>query len=88
MFYGGLLAVLYVATGRLSFVVVGLAAFALGAWYLGTHIPHVHERVEAWLHPFNPALYNTRRRQLPDRQLDLRAGRRRACSARASARRR
>jgi cell division protein FtsW (lipid II flippase) len=58
MFYGALLAILYVATGRLSFVVVGLAAFALGAWYLGTHIPHVHDRVEAWLHPLNPALYH------------------------------
>ncbi len=58
MFYGGLLAVLYVATGRLSFVVVGLLAFALGAWYLGAHIPHVHARVEDWLHPFNPHLYN------------------------------
>jgi cell division protein FtsW (lipid II flippase) len=58
MFYGGLLAVLYVATGRLSFVVVGLIAFALGAWYLGTHIPHVHDRVEAWLHPLTPQLYH------------------------------
>jgi len=58
MFYGGLLSVLYVATGRLSFVVVGLAAFALGAWYLGTHIPHVQDRVQAWLHPFNQALYD------------------------------
>jgi cell division protein FtsW (lipid II flippase) len=58
MFYGGLLAMLYVATGRLSFVVIGLLAFALGAWYLGTHIPHVHARVEDWLHPFNPHLYN------------------------------
>jgi cell division protein FtsW (lipid II flippase) len=58
MFYGGLLAVLYVATGRLSFVVVGLLAFAIGAWYLGTHIPHVHDRVEAWLHPLNAHLYH------------------------------
>jgi cell division protein FtsW (lipid II flippase) len=58
MFYGALLAILYVATGRLSFVAVGLAAFAIGAWYLGTHIPHVHDRVEAWLHPLNPALYS------------------------------
>jgi cell division protein FtsW (lipid II flippase) len=58
MFYGGLLAVLYVATSRLSFVVVGAIAFALGAWYLGGHISHVHARVETWLHPFNPVLYN------------------------------
>jgi cell division protein FtsW (lipid II flippase) len=57
MFYGGLLAVLYVATGRVSFVVIGLLAFALGAWYLGTHIAHIHARVEGWLHPFNPHVY-------------------------------
>jgi cell division protein FtsW (lipid II flippase) len=57
MLYGGLLAMLYVATGRVSFVLVGLAAFALGAWYLGTHIPHVHSRVEVWLHTFDPHLY-------------------------------
>ncbi len=58
MFYGGLLAILYVATGRLSFVVVGLVAFALGAWYVGTHVPHVHDRVQAWLNPFSPHEYN------------------------------
>jgi cell division protein FtsW (lipid II flippase) len=57
MFYGGLLAVLYVATDRMSFAVVGLAAFAIGAWYLGTHIPHIHDRIEAWLHPLSPHLY-------------------------------
>jgi cell division protein FtsW (lipid II flippase) len=58
MLYGGLLALLYVATGRASFVVIGLLAFALGTWYLGTHIAHVHARVEDWLHPFNPTLYH------------------------------
>jgi cell division protein FtsW (lipid II flippase) len=58
MFYGGLLTILYVATNRLSFVVIGLLAFGLGAWYLGTHIAHVHARVEDWLHPFNPHLYH------------------------------
>ena len=59
MLYGALLAMLYVATGRASFVVIGFLAFALGAWYLGTHIPHVHARVEDWLHPFNQRLYNS-----------------------------
>jgi cell division protein FtsW (lipid II flippase) len=58
MFYGGLLAVLYVATNRVSFVVVGVIAAAIGFWYLGTHIPHVHARVETWLHPFDPRLYD------------------------------
>jgi cell division protein FtsW (lipid II flippase) len=58
MLYGGLLALLYVATGRVSFVVIGLLAFALGAWYLGTHISHVHARVEDWLHPFTYRVYH------------------------------
>jgi cell division protein FtsW (lipid II flippase) len=58
MFYGALLSMLYVATGRLSFVVIGLVAFVLGAWFLGTHISHVHARFEDWQHPFNPRLYN------------------------------
>jgi cell division protein FtsW (lipid II flippase) len=58
MFYGGLLAMLYVATNRLSFVVIGLIAAAVGFWYLGTHIPHIHARVETWLHPLNPTLYH------------------------------
>ncbi|HUY58577.1 MAG TPA: FtsW/RodA/SpoVE family cell cycle protein [Solirubrobacteraceae bacterium] len=57
MFYGGLLAILYVATDRISFVLVGVVAFAAGAWYLSTHIPHINARVQDWLHPFDPKLY-------------------------------
>ncbi len=58
MFYGGLLAILYVATDRISFVIVGLLLFAGGSWYLGTHIQHIDLRVQDWLHPFNHHLYN------------------------------
>jgi cell division protein FtsW (lipid II flippase) len=58
MFYGALLAMLYVATNRLSFVLIGLIAAAIGFWYLGTHIPHIHARVETWLHPLNAKLYH------------------------------
>ena len=57
MFYGALLAMLYVATGRLSFVVIGLAAFIAGSWFLGTHISHVHARFEVWEHALNPTIY-------------------------------
>jgi cell division protein FtsW (lipid II flippase) len=58
MFYGALLAILYVATNRVSFVVIGLIAAAIGFWFLGTHITHVHARIETWLHPFNATLYH------------------------------
>jgi cell division protein FtsW (lipid II flippase) len=58
MFFGAFLALLYVATNRLSLVIPGLLAFVGGAAILANNIPHVHERVQAWLHPFTPALYN------------------------------
>ena len=55
MYFGGFLAVLYVATNRLSFVTIGLALFAFGAWFMASTVSHVHARVEIWLDPFNPA---------------------------------
>jgi cell division protein FtsW (lipid II flippase) len=58
MFFGAFLALLYVATNRLSFPLVGLLLFALGAWYLGTHIGHIHARIDAWQDPFNRQLYD------------------------------
>jgi cell division protein FtsW (lipid II flippase) len=58
MFFGAFLALLYVATNRLSLVLPGLGLFVGGAVLLANHVPHVHERVQAWLHPFKPALYN------------------------------
>ncbi len=59
MFFGAFLALLYVATGRFSFPFLGLLLFALGAYYLGTHVAHIHQRVLAWENPFNTKLYNT-----------------------------
>lgn len=58
MFFGAFLAMLYVATNRLSFPLIGLILFALGAWFIGTHTPHVQDRVAAWMHPFSVHLYN------------------------------
>jgi cell division protein FtsW (lipid II flippase) len=57
MFYGAFLALLYVATGRFSFPFIGLVLFAAGAWFVATHVGHVHARVLAWQHPFDAALY-------------------------------
>jgi len=64
MFYGAFLAVLYVATGRASFPLVGVVLFAVGAYYIGTHVGHIHDRVLAWEHPFNHAAYPTTNFQL------------------------
>ena len=53
MFFAAFLALLYVATGRFSFVVIGMAMFVVGAWFFASTVPHVHDRVEIWLHPYN-----------------------------------
>jgi cell division protein FtsW (lipid II flippase) len=58
MFYGAFLALLYVATGRLSFPLIGLGLFLLGGWFVATHVGHVEARIEAWEHPLNAKLYN------------------------------
>jgi cell division protein FtsW (lipid II flippase) len=54
MYFGGFLALLYVATNRLSFVTIGLALFGIGAWFFASTVSHVQERVDIWLDPFNP----------------------------------
>ena len=58
MFFGGFLAVLYVATNRLSFAVIGLLLFAAGSWLLYQVRPTIQNRVDAWLHPFDDDLYD------------------------------
>jgi cell division protein FtsW (lipid II flippase) len=55
MYFGGFLALLYVATNRLSFVVIGTGMFAAGAWFFANTVSHVQDRVDIWLDPFNPA---------------------------------
>jgi cell division protein FtsW (lipid II flippase) len=52
MFFGGFLAVLYVATARLSFVAFGLALFLGGATVFANSVGHVRERIDIWLDPF------------------------------------
>ncbi len=52
LFFGLFVAVLYVATERLSWVVIGLLLFAGGAFVAWTIFSHVQLRVDIWLHPF------------------------------------
>jgi cell division protein FtsW (lipid II flippase) len=53
MFFAAFLALLYVATGRFSFVAIGMAMFVLGAWFFAATVPHVHDRVAIWLDPYH-----------------------------------
>nr|WP_259316545.1 FtsW/RodA/SpoVE family cell cycle protein [Kitasatospora xanthocidica] len=53
IFFGVFIVMLYVATERTSWVVLGLLMAVGGAAVVGTVEPHVHGRVEAWLHPLD-----------------------------------
>jgi cell division protein FtsW (lipid II flippase) len=52
LYFGIFLAMLYVATARLSFVLAGIALFLAGGYVADRRIPHVHERITIWLHPW------------------------------------
>ena len=54
MFFGGFLALLYVATSRLSIVAAGAGMFAAGAFFFARTVSHVQDRVSIWLDPFRP----------------------------------
>ncbi|MFJ8109897.1 FtsW/RodA/SpoVE family cell cycle protein [Streptomyces sp. NPDC096132] len=52
LFFGLFVIMLYVATGRTGWIAVGLLLATLGAVAVGRLEPHVHSRIEDWLHPF------------------------------------
>ena len=57
MFFAMFVSMLYVATGRKSWIVIGLIAFAAGAVAAAGIFSHVGSRVDAWLHPFSNEQY-------------------------------
>lgn len=55
LFYGTFLLMVYVATARLSFVLLGLAAFGAGAAAVYVSADHVRQRFIIWLDPWTDA---------------------------------
>ncbi|MFD8481749.1 FtsW/RodA/SpoVE family cell cycle protein [Kitasatospora sp. NPDC059673] len=53
IFFGVFVVMLYTATERTGWVLIGLLMAAAGAAVVGDLEPHVHGRVEAWLHPLD-----------------------------------
>jgi cell division protein FtsW len=52
LFFAVFLLLLYVSTARVSFVILGLVAFVLGAGALYFLFGHVRTRIDIWLDPF------------------------------------
>lgn len=57
LYFGLFLVMLYVATGRLSWIVLGLSLFLAGALIASQVLEYVGNRFANWLNPFDPARY-------------------------------
>lgn len=58
LFFALFVTMLYVATERLSWVIIGLGLFAGGAVVAATTFSHVQQRFDVWLDALSPELYN------------------------------
>lgn len=58
MFFAMFVSMLYVATGRKGWLAIGCIAFIAGCLVAVKLFAHVQYRVDAWLHPFDNAIYN------------------------------
>jgi cell division protein FtsW (lipid II flippase) len=53
LFFGIFVAMLYIATERTSWLLIGLTMFLLSSFVVYAAIPHVQKRVDTWLDPFS-----------------------------------
>ena len=58
LFFGLFVAMLYIATERISWVLIGLTLFAGGAALAATSFTHVQGRFDAWLNAFDSEVFN------------------------------
>ncbi|MEW1964912.1 FtsW/RodA/SpoVE family cell cycle protein [Micrococcus sp. 2A] len=58
LFFGMFMAMLYIATSRFSWILLGLGLVAAGAVLAFLFMPHVTARFQIWLHAFDPEIYH------------------------------
>ena len=58
LYFGLFLVMLYIATGRLSWVLLGMTLFIGGAIIASQTLDYVHGRFQNWLDALNPDVYN------------------------------
>ena len=54
LLFGVFVVMLWVATGRFSYLAIGLILFGIGAWLGYTAFEHVQTRVDFWIHALEP----------------------------------
>lgn len=58
LLFGMFVAMLYVATGRTSWILLGLVLAGLGAWVASRALDYVGDRFHNWLNAFTPSVYD------------------------------
>jgi cell division protein FtsW (lipid II flippase) len=58
LLFGAFIAMLYIATQRTSWVLIGILLFVGGAFLAGQVFSHVEARFNVWLHAEDPSLYD------------------------------
>ncbi|NIH72678.1 FtsW/RodA/SpoVE family cell cycle protein [Auritidibacter ignavus] len=58
LFFGLFLAMIYLATSRLSWIILGLLAVAIGGTFAVSTFDHVQARINGWLNAFDPEVIN------------------------------
>ncbi|MEW6059517.1 MAG: FtsW/RodA/SpoVE family cell cycle protein [Actinomycetota bacterium] len=54
LYFGIFVVMLWVATGRTAYLIIGLVLFAIGAGVAYAVLDHVQQRVDIWLHALDP----------------------------------
>ncbi|MDY5589731.1 MAG: FtsW/RodA/SpoVE family cell cycle protein [Arcanobacterium sp.] len=58
LFFGLFVAMLYVATERVSWIVIGVLLSTGGIYVIIKTMPHIQNRINIWLHALEPAVYD------------------------------
>lgn len=74
LFFAIFVVMLWVATARLSYVVLALLLFAAGAWVGYQSLGHVQTRVDLWLHALDPSALKAGTSQLAQGQFAMASG--------------
>lgn len=61
LYFGLFLVMIYVATGRTGWIVIGLGLFLAGALIASQALDYVNARFQNWLNPFDPAVFTAER---------------------------
>jgi cell division protein FtsW (lipid II flippase) len=74
LFFGIVVVMLWVATGRGAYLALGTVLFGAGAFAAYTMFDHVQARVQVWLHVFDPKLIQDQGYQLAQSLFSLATG--------------